>query len=123
MPETAIQTQNLNVNLGEFHLQEISLSIQKGEYFVILGPTGSGKTVLLETLAGLNRISEGRIFLFGKDITHLEPEKRGLGFVYQDYALFPHLNLFENISYGLKLRRTKKEVVQKRCRKSASCWA
>ena len=113
MSETAIQTQNLCVNLGEFHLKEINLSIQKGEYFVILGPTGSGKTVLLETLAGLNRISEGNIFLFGKDITRLEPEKRGLGFVYQDYALFPHLSLFENIAYGLKLHRTSKEFIHK----------
>ena len=112
MSENAIQTQNLCVNLGEFHLQGIDLFVQKGEYFVILGPTGSGKTVLLETLAGLNRISTGRILLFGKDITNLEPEKRGLGFVYQDYALFPHLTLFENIAYGLKLRHFKKEIIR-----------
>ena len=112
MSENAIQTQNLCVNLGEFHLQGIDLFVQKGEYFVILGPTGSGKTVLLETLSGLNRISTGKILLFGKDITNLEPEKRGFGFVYQDYALFPHLNLFENIAYGLKLRHLKKEIIR-----------
>ena len=107
-----IQTRNLSVRLGEFHLKHINLEIQMGEYFVILGPTGSGKTVLLETLAGLNPVEDGSILLDGKEITHLPPEKRGIGFVYQDYALFPHLSVAQNIAFGPKLRREKSEKIE-----------
>ncbi|MEA3377119.1 MAG: ATP-binding cassette domain-containing protein [Chloroflexota bacterium] len=98
-----LQLRDLWVDLEEFHLREIELDVAAGEYFVVLGPTGAGKTVLLETIAGLFQPHRGHVFVDGEDITVLPPERRGIGFVYQDYALFPHLNVAENIAFGLRL--------------------
>jgi len=100
-----IAVRNLCVNLGDFLLRDASLDVKSGEYFIILGPTGAGKTVLLETIAGLYQPESGEIWLNGKEVTCLEPEKRGISIVYQDQALFPHLNVRDNIAFGLKLRR------------------
>ena len=99
-----VQLEQLQVELGEFSLEEITLDVAAGEYFVILGPTGAGKTVLLETIDGIHQPRRGRVLIDGVDVTHLPPEKRGVGFVYQDAMLFPHLNVFENIAFGLRLR-------------------
>jgi len=110
----SVQVRDLWVDLDEFHLREIDLDITSGEYFVILGPTGGGKTVLLETIAGLHRLRQGRILLDGEEITAAPPERRGVGFVYQDYALFPHLNVAQNIGFGLKLRGEERTVIQQR---------
>ena len=100
-----LQLNNISVNLGRFRLNNISLHIQQGGYLVILGPTGTGKTVLLETIAGLRRSDKGRIYIAGQDATHTPPEMRNLGVVYQDYALFPHLTVFENIAFGLRFKK------------------
>ncbi len=100
-----IEIKNLSVDLGGFLLKNISLSIGQGEYFVIVGPTGAGKTVLLESIAGLHPLRSGEVWLNGREVTHLEPEKRGIGFVYQDLVLFPHLSVRDNISFGPRLRR------------------
>jgi molybdate transport system ATP-binding protein len=100
----SVQVRDLGVDLEEFRLCDINLDVTAGAYFVILGPTGAGKTVLLETIAGLHRPLKGRILLDGEDITHAPPERRGIGFVYQDYALFPHLSVSGNIAFGLRLR-------------------
>jgi ABC-type sugar transport system ATPase subunit len=97
-----IEIQGLSLALGEFHLKNVNLSINDGEYFVILGPTGAGKTVLMECLAGLHRIREGEIRLNGTEITRLAPEERNLGYVPQDYVLFPFLDVMANIAFGLK---------------------
>ena len=107
-----IQIKNLHVDLKDFQLQDINLSISEGEYFIILGPTGAGKTVLLESIAGLYPIKSGEIRLRGKEITRLEPEKRGISIVYQDHALFPHLSVKDNIIFGLKLRKQPKAGVE-----------
>jgi len=100
-----IEVKNLSLRLGDFNLKNINLSIRDGEYFVILGPTGAGKTVLMECIAGIHRLKQGEIWLDGRDITRLSPEERDLGYVPQDYVLFPFLNVFDNITFGLK--RTK----------------
>jgi len=106
-----IQIKNLCVGLGDFLLQDINLSVAEGEYFIILGPTGAGKTVLLESIAGLYPAKSGEIWLRGKEVTQLEPEKRSISIVYQDHALFPHLSVKDNIVFGLKLRkRTRQET-------------
>lgn len=98
-----LTVENLNLILDKFHLQDISLEVMAGEYFVLLGPTGAGKTVLLETIAGIKQQESGKVFVDGKDIRDWPPERRGIGFVYQDYALFPHLNVRQNIAFGLNL--------------------
>ena len=112
-----LRLENLTVKLGEFQLGGVDLHVKKGEYRVVLGSTGTGKTVLLETVSGLHAPCKGKIFLRGRDITGLAPEKRNLGIVYQDYALFPHMNVENNIAFGLKMRnmdrgRIKEDVWQ-----------
>jgi molybdopterin-binding protein len=88
------------------------LNIEDNEYFVILGPTGVGKTVILEIIAGLIKPDSGDVFINEKRITNLPPEERNVGMVYQDYMLFPHLNVEENIIFGLKSRRIKKDEIR-----------
>ncbi|HOP40241.1 MAG TPA: ABC transporter ATP-binding protein [Geobacteraceae bacterium] len=97
-----IEIRNLKVHLGEFRLKDINLSIEEGEFFVLMGPTGAGKTVLLEAIAGLVPILEGKISIGGRNVTRMTPEQRGVGIMYQDYALFPHLTISRNINYGLR---------------------
>lgn len=111
---SSVQVKDLWVDLKEFHLCQINLDILDGEYFVVLGPTGAGKTVLLETIAGLYQPRKGRILLDGKDVTSIPPERRGIGFVYQDYALFPHLSVRGNIAFGLKLRGLDRGTIEER---------
>lgn len=100
-----IHIQRLNFSVGSFALHDVSLHVAPAEYFVLLGPTGSGKTLLVECLCGLNRIDSGQILIAGTDVTHLEPRNRGLGYLPQDYALFPHQTVRRNIRFGLKNRR------------------
>jgi len=88
--------------LGDFALDGVDMTVADGEYFVVLGPTGAGKTILLETLAGIYSPDAGTIDLDGRDITRTDPKNRGIGMVYQDYMLFPHLTVGENIGFGLK---------------------
>ena len=100
-----IEIKNLSIDLGEFFLKNIDLAIGNGEYFGILGPTGAGKTVLLECIAGLHSIKEGEIWINGNNATHLAPEERNIGYVPQDYVLFPFLNVCDNIAFGLRQAR------------------
>ncbi|HDP69280.1 MAG TPA: ABC transporter ATP-binding protein [Actinobacteria bacterium] len=100
-----IEIKNLDIDLGEFRLRDINLSIEEGEIFVILGPSGAGKTVLLETVAGFYPPKAGSIILNRNFANDLPPEKRNIGFIFQDYALFPHLNVKENIFFGTRYRR------------------
>lgn len=83
-------------------LKDISLEIEKGEIVSILGPSGSGKTTLLNLILGLTQTDSGRIIFEGKDLTDVPMEERGFNIVFQDYALFPHLNAYKNITYGLE---------------------
>jgi molybdate/tungstate transport system ATP-binding protein len=107
-----ITIKNLKVDLGDFLLQGINLNINSGEYFIILGPTGAGKTVLLEAIAGLYPVLEGEVWIGDKEITDLSPEKRGISIVYQDQVLFPHLLVEENIAFGLKMGKCPKNEVK-----------
>ncbi|MFZ0611014.1 MAG: ABC transporter ATP-binding protein [Desulfobacterales bacterium] len=100
-----IRLHDLNVRFSGFALHDICLRVGKGEFFALLGPTGAGKTVILESIAGLVRPSGGRILIDGREVTQLPPEKRGVGIVYQDHALFPHLSVRENIVFGLRYHR------------------
>ena len=109
-----IEIKNLTVNIGEFSLHNLNLTIHDREYFVILGPSGAGKTVFLECIAGIHKMKQGEIRLDGKNITRLAPEERGLGYVPQDYVLFPFLNVRDNITFGLKRKKYGKLEIQKR---------
>jgi ABC-type Fe3+/spermidine/putrescine transport system ATPase subunit len=109
-----IEVKGLSLRLGEFNLKDINLSVADGEYFVILGPTGAGKTVLMECLAGIHHVKQGEIWLDGREITRLTPEERGLGYVPQDYVLFPFLNVLDNITFGLKRAKRSGDGVRER---------
>jgi len=108
-----LQIQDISKDMGEFFLDSISLDIRKGEYIVILGPTGAGKTILLETVAGIYEPDCGSILLEGNDITHKPPKNRNISMVYQDYMLFPHLTVRENIGFGLKSKKVPTEEIAK----------
>lgn len=99
-----IKIEDISKEWEDFGLEDISLEIQEEEYFIILGPTGSGKTLLLELLAGFYKPDKGSIKVDGDIYTHKKPNERRFGFVYQDYMLFPHMDVRENIAYGLKVR-------------------
>jgi ABC-type Fe3+/spermidine/putrescine transport system ATPase subunit len=100
-----LHIESLNIALGKFALKDVTLSCGRGEYHVLLGPTGSGKSSLLKCLLGFHRPESGRIDLDGRDITHELPERRQMGYVPQDYALFPHLSVEENLRFGLRARK------------------
>lgn len=97
-----IRLDRLSVRVGDFLLQDISFEVPSGGYGLLIGPSGSGKTTLLETVAGHVPPMSGRVHLHGEDVTGMAPERRGVGFVYQNYHLFPHLDVRDNIRYGLR---------------------
>lgn len=106
-----IQIDNISRSWAEFQLRNIDLKIRDQEYFSILGPTGAGKTLLLEAIMGLSRPDKGRIMMDGKNITFTPPEKRDMGMVFQDIHLFPHMNVAKNIAYSLLgFGRTSKKI-------------
>lgn len=107
-----LRVENLSLTIGEFMLNDVSFQINRGDYFVILGKNGAGKTLLLETIAGLNKIDSGNIFVDDIDITNQQIQKRKISIVYQDSDLFPHMNVFENIAYPIN--HEKKTIVQKK---------
>jgi molybdopterin-binding protein len=109
-----VRVENISKNLGEFFLRDVSLDIGDGEYLMILGPTGAGKTILLETIAGIYPPDKGKVYLNDRDITRLPPRKRNIGIVYQDYMLFPHLTVEKNIRYGLRSKKLDKEEISEK---------
>lgn len=109
-----ISVRGLSLTLGEFDLRDIGLEVGEGEYFVLLGPTGAGKTVLLECIVGLHRPAAGTIRLDGTDVTAAPPERRGIAYVPQDYCLFPNLTGRQNIAYGLAGRGGRKSEIEAR---------
>ena len=99
-----LKIENISKSWSDFKLKGIDLTIEDGDYFVILGPTGAGKTLLLETVMGFHTPDEGKIVLNGQDITATPPEKRGIGYVSQNCVLFPHLNVHQNVEFSLKMK-------------------
>lgn len=115
----SIQIQNVSKTFGQFQaLKDVSIDIQSGELIALLGPSGSGKTSLLRIIAGLEGLDEGVILFDGNNITNVNPKERNVGFVFQHYALFRHMTVFDNVAYGLKVRPrktrpSKKEIAEK----------
>jgi molybdate/tungstate transport system ATP-binding protein len=108
-----IRLENVRAVLGNFVLEIEELEVRRGEYFVILGPSGVGKTLLLNIIAGILKPQRGKIVVDGRDVTNEPPERRGIALVPQEYALFPHMTVYENIAYGLRVRKVPKDVVCK----------
>ena len=110
-----IEVQNVSKHFGDkAALDNINLNVKKGEFVTILGPSGCGKTTLLRLIAGFQTTSEGQIKISGIEITQTPPHLRPVNTVFQKYALFPHLNVFDNIAFGLKLKKTPEPVIEKK---------
>jgi molybdate/tungstate transport system ATP-binding protein len=103
-----LELENISKSWREFELKNIDIHVENGDYFILLGPTGAGKTLLLETIMGFHKPDKGTIFLDGVDITDLPPEKRNIGYVSQKCVLFSHMNVRQNVEFGLKMRGTEK---------------
>ena len=104
-------------------LNDVNLYVRKGEFVTILGPSGCGKTTLLRILAGFAKATEGEILLGGEDILKMPPYKRPMNTVFQRYALFPHLNVFDNVAFGLKLRKMDPKEMDAAVRRALKWWA
>ncbi|MBB5753961.1 ABC transporter ATP-binding protein [Prosthecomicrobium pneumaticum] len=110
-----IRLVNLTKSYGEGNaVSDVDLAIEEGEFFSLLGPSGCGKSTTLRMIAGFVRPTSGRILIGGDDITALPPERRDIGIVFQNYAIFPHMNVAENIAFGLKLRKLPKAEIARR---------
>ena len=108
---------NISKKLGEFHIKDIDLEISEGTYYVLLGRSGSGKTQLLEVIAGLNMPDSGEIWLDGENITEKKIQNRSIGLVFQDYAIFPNMTVFGNIAYSISSGKVDKNLVKERVSK------
>ena len=108
-----LELRNISVSFPGFSLKDISLKVEKGDYYTILGMSGAGKTLLLEIIAGLQKPNSGEVYLNNQDITHKTIQNRGVGLVYQDLCLFPHLTVEANILYPLKNKRISKKEKSK----------
>ena len=116
MSEISLELKNIKKSFqeGEDVLESICLTAKKGEFVTLLGSSGCGKTTTLRIIAGLEHPDSGQVFLNGKDVTSLEPNQRNVNTVFQNYALFPHMNVADNIGYGLKLKKTSKAEISRR---------
>ncbi|HXP75006.1 MAG TPA: ABC transporter ATP-binding protein [Stellaceae bacterium] len=111
----AVRLSRITHRFGNFTaLNDVSLEVRPGEFVTLLGQSGSGKSTLLRIIAGLTTPSEGQVFIDGVDVSAFPTQRRGVGFVFQNYALFPHLTVFENIAYPLRIRAIKQPEIQRR---------
>jgi len=115
-----LEVNNITKKFGDFRLCNVTFTVEKGTYFILLGGSGSGKSVLLEIISGITFPDSGHITLNGKDITNAPVQKRRTAMVYQDQALFPHLNVFENIAYPLRCKKMSLTVINKKVHEQAA---
>ncbi|MDO7907320.1 sulfate ABC transporter ATP-binding protein [Paenibacillus sp. JX-17] len=110
-----IEVNNLNKHFGQFHaVKDVSFKIEKGHLIGLLGPSGGGKTSILRMLAGLENPDTGEIRFHGEVVNHVRPQERGIGVVFQNYALFKHMTVFDNIAFGLTIKKTPKAQIRQR---------
>jgi iron(III) transport system ATP-binding protein len=115
MSETIIEIKNINVSYGSNHvLKEVSLNIENKDFYTFLGPSGCGKTTLLRLIAGFEKSSSGELFIDGKEVSSLNPWERDVGMVFQNYALWPHMTVYKNISFGLEEKKIDKKEIKTR---------
>ena len=115
-----IRIENVTKRFDDFvAVDDVSLTIEDQEFVVLLGPSGCGKTTLLRAIAGLGMADEGRISIGGRDVTYLPPRDRKISMVFQSYAIFPHMTVFDNIAFGLKMNKFDKPEIDKRVREAA----
>ena len=114
-----IEIQNITKSFPDkVVLNDVSLKVKQGEFLTILGPSGCGKTTLLRLIAGFNSASSGKIILDGKDMTTIPPHERPVNTVFQRYALFPNYNVYDNIAFGLNLKKVDKKEIEQRVKRA-----
>ena len=112
---TDIRLEAISKHYGAFKAADnVDLAVAQGEFVTILGPSGSGKTTLLSLIAGLNQPSTGRILIGGRDVTGSSPQQRNVGLVFQSYALFPHMSVFDNVAFPLRVRKTPADALRRK---------
>lgn len=115
MKKGLLEAQNISLSYGQNAvLRDVSFRIEPGEFFALLGPSGSGKSTLLRLIAGFNRNQGGRLLIDGRDVSGLAPQSRQVGMVFQNYALWPHMTVFDNVAFGLVERKVPKADIRKR---------
>jgi len=115
-----IRFESVRKTFGDFAAVDgVDLDVKDGEFMVLLGPSGCGKTTLLRCLAGLERVDDGRVFIGDRDATDLPPRRRRIAMVFQSYAVFPHMKVYDNIAFGLRMQKERKDVIDERVRSSA----
>ncbi|WP_099223549.1 ABC transporter ATP-binding protein [Listeria costaricensis] len=120
MPETIIRFENVTKQFDDDPpvLDHVSFEIEKGKFYTLLGPSGCGKTTILRLIAGFLEATEGSIYLNDQKINQVPANKRPVNTVFQDYALFPHLNVFENVAFGLRIKKMKKDVIEEKVKEA-----
>jgi multiple sugar transport system ATP-binding protein len=120
MKSPSVSIRGLALSYGAVSvLQNLDLDIAQGEFIVLLGPSGCGKSTLLNCIAGLLEPSEGQVFINGKNVTWEEPKDRGIGMVFQSYALYPQMTVERNLSFGLRVSGLPKDEIEKRVKRAA----
>lgn len=115
MKKVSVECRNIRLAYGKTEvLKDINLVIEPGEFFALLGPSGSGKSTLLRLIAGFNQQNSGQLLVDGADISHVPPHKRNIGMVFQSYALWPHMSVWDNVAFGLVERRLPKAEIQEK---------
>jgi multiple sugar transport system ATP-binding protein len=115
-----IRLDNIRKTFGKvIAVQDISLAVPDREFIVLLGPSGCGKTTLLRCIAGLEQVDHGWVFIGGRDVTNLPPRSRNIAMVFQSYAVFPHMTVFDNIAFGLRMQHKPKDEIKKRVQSAA----
>lgn len=109
-----IELRNVYFDIGNIRFENLSLKVKNGEYFILMGPSGAGKTLLLYLITGIVKPHKGKIFIDEIDVTNKSPEERNIIIVPQTFTLFPHLTVYENIAYGLHIRKVPKKEITKR---------
>ncbi|WP_133126199.1 ATP-binding cassette domain-containing protein, partial [Vibrio breoganii] len=117
---TSVTLKNVCKSYGDVKISKnVDLDIKEGEFVVFVGPSGCGKSTLLRCIAGLEDITSGDLYIGEQRMNDIEPSKRGVGMVFQSYALYPHLNLYDNMSFGMKLAKADKDETKKRVEHAA----
>lgn len=116
-----IEFKNIEIKFGDFvAIPDLSMKINKGEFFTLLGPSGCGKTTTLRALVGFNIPTKGKIFIEDKDVTNVSIESREIGMVFQSYALFPTMSVYDNIAFGLKVKKINKDIIDQKVKDIAN---